>query len=341
MSSRYVLRRIGQAVIVLFAAYTASFLLLNALPGDGVMIKFENPEMGLSDEQIANLREYYGADVPLPYRYVHSLMGTLRGDFGYSIENSVPVRERIAAAAPQTLQLSGLAFLLAMVIAWTVALGAYFAKGNWLRNTISSIPSLFISIPTFWLGVMLIQIVAFELGLVPVIGGTPWQRLILPVITLAIPISAPMAQIILRTFDQVRRRPFIQVVEAKGASRWWMLTRHTARNSVLPILTISGLIFAELLSGSVVTETVFNRNGLGGLTNKAVQSQDLPMMQAIVIIAATTFVLINLVVDLLYPVLDPRLRARNTPLSGPLTASPDDLEAETATAQPVLIGSEA
>lgn len=329
MTSRYVVRRIGQSIVVLFAAYTVSFLLLNALPGDGIMIKFENPEAGLSEDQIAAIRAYYGADVPLPFRYVHSLLGTLRGDFGYSIENSMPVRERIAAAAPQTLLLAGLAFLLALVVAWTIALSAYFAKTSWLRNALNSIPSLFVSIPTFWLGILLIQIVSFNLGWLPVIGGEGWQRLILPVITLSIPISAPMAQIILRTFDDVRRRPFMQVVEAKGASRWWMLSRHTARNSLLPILTISGLVFAQLLSGSVVTETVFNRNGLGGLTYKAVQTQDLPVMQAIVVIAATTFVVINLLVDLLYPVLDPRLRKSHPPA------------AESDTPLPALAGSEA
>jgi peptide/nickel transport system permease protein len=312
MTARALLARVGQAVIVLLVAYTASFLLLNALPGDGVMIKFENPEMGLSPEQIAKLREYYGADVPVAYRYLHALDGTLRGDFGYSIENGMPVRERIAAAAPQTLVLATLAFLVALVVAWAVALGAFFSRKPWLRTVIASVPSLFISIPTFWLGIVLIQIVSFELGWVPVIGGSEVQRLILPVITLAVPISAPMAQIILRTFDDVRRRPFMHVVEAKGASQWWLLSRHAARNSLLPILTISGLVFAELLSGSVVTETVFNRNGLGSLTNKAVQAQDLPVLQAIVVIAATLYVVINLVVDLLYPVIDPRLRARSS-----------------------------
>lgn len=308
--SRRIVTRIAQSLFVLWAAYTVSFLLLNALPGDGIMIKFENPEMGLSAEQVAVIREYYRVDDPLLIQYVHALLGALHGDFGYSIENAVPVIDRVQAALPSTLVLAGLAFVVAVILALGVSLAAVYSRSGWLRNALIGVPSLLISIPAFWLGIVLIQVLSFQLAWVPVIGGEDWQKLILPVITLAIPVSAPLAQIILRTLDDVATSPFIHVVEAKGASRWWTLTRHTARNSLLPVLTISGLIFAELISGSVVVETVFARNGIGRLTNQAVTAQDMPVMQAIVVIAAAVFVLINLIVDLLYPVLDPRLRAR-------------------------------
>lgn len=313
MSARYVLGRVGQALLVLWAAYTLSFLLLNALPGDGILIKFENPELGLSAEQIAMIRDYYRTDDPLLLQYLHALTGTLQGDFGYSIETATPVADRIAAALPATIQLAGLAFLGAVLIAVVVSLAATFPRHQWLRNTLAATPSLLISIPAFWLGIVLLQVFSFRLGWVPVIGGEDWQRLILPVVTLAVPVSAPLAQIILRTLDDVATRPFIRVVEAKGASRWWTLSRHTARNSVLPVLTISGLLLAELIAGSVVVETVFGRDGLGRLTNLAVSAQDLPVMQAIVVVAAAVFVTVNLVVDLLYPVLDPRLRTARTP----------------------------
>ena len=155
------------------------------------------------------------------------------------------------------------------MLAVGVALAAVYSRSDWLRNTLSGVPSLLISIPAFWLGIVLIQVLSFQLAWVPVIGGEDWQKLILPVITLAIPVSAPLAQIILRTLDDVETSPFVHVVESKGASRWWTLSRHTARNSLLPVLTISGLIFAELISGSVVVETVFARNGIGRLTNQA------------------------------------------------------------------------
>ncbi|MCM3660965.1 ABC transporter permease [Georgenia satyanarayanai] len=319
MTARYVAGRVGQALLVLWAAYTLSFLLLGALPGDGILIKFENPELGLSADQVAAIREYYRVDDPLLLQYVHALAGTLQGDLGYSVETATPVLDRISAAVPATLQLASLAFVVAAAIAvvLALALAATFARSPWLHNTITAVPSLLVSVPAFWLGIVLLQVFSFRLGWVPVIGAEGWQELVLPVLTLAVPVSAPLAQIVLRTLDDVATRPFVHVVEAKGASRWWTLSRHTARNSLLPVLTISGLLVAELIAGSVVTESVFGRDGLGRLTNLAVAAQDLPVIQAIVLVAALAFVTVNLAVDLLYPVLDPRLRRARTTTAPP------------------------
>ena len=137
-----------------------------------------------------------------------------------------------------------------------------------------------------------------------------WEGMVLPTLTLAVPISAPLAQILIRNIDAVLAQPFVAVARAKGASRRGVLWRHVARNAVLPTLTIAGILFGELLAGAVVTEAVFGINGLGSLTQQAVGNQDTAVLQAIVVISATSFVLINLIVDLLYPVLDPRLRTR-------------------------------
>lgn len=330
MTARYVAGRVGQALLVLWAAYTLSFLLLGALPGDGILIKFENPELGLSADQIAAIREYYRVDDPLVLQYVHALSGTLQGDLGYSVETATPVLDRISAALPATLQLASLAFVVAAALAVVLALAASLARSPWLHNTITAVPSLFVSVPAFWLGIVLLQVFSFRLGWVPVIGAEGWQELVLPVLTLAVPVSAPLAQIVLRTLDDVATRPFVHVVEAKGASRWWTLTRHTARNALLPVLTISGLLVAELIAGSVVTESVFGRDGLGRLTNLAVAAQDLPVIQAIVLVAALAFVTVNLAVDLLYPVLDPRLRRART-----TTAPPPAVVAAPAVARPL------
>ncbi|MBD8063694.1 ABC transporter permease [Oceanitalea stevensii] len=330
MTARYVAGRVGQALLVLWAAYTLSFLLLGALPGDGILIKFENPELGLSADQVAAIREYYRVDDPLLLQYVHALVGTLQGDLGYSVETATPVVDRVSAALPATLQLASLAFVVAAAVAVVLALAASYARGPWLHNAITAIPSLFVSVPAFWLGIVLLQVFSFRLGWVPVIGAEGWQELVLPVLTLAVPVSAPLAQIVLRTLDDVATRPFVHVVEAKGASRWWTLSRHTARNSLLPVLTISGLLVAELIAGSVVTESVFGRDGLGRLTNLAVAAQDLPVIQAIVLVAALAFVTVNLVVDLLYPVLDPRLRRART-----TTAPPSGAVAAPAVAGPL------
>jgi peptide/nickel transport system permease protein len=304
---RYLIGRVGQAVVVLAVTFTAAFLLLQVLPGDAVMIKFMSPEMGLSADQIAEIRAAYGADLPLWQRYLRTVGNFLTGNFGYSIQAGVPVSQQLATNLPPTLLLASLAFIAAMILTITLAALSNVTGMHWLRSGLQSLPSLFISVPVFWLGIMLIQIFSFQLGLVSVISPGPVERLVLPVATLAIPISAPLAQILMRNIDEVLTQPFVAVARAKGASRTWVLWKHVARNAVLPTLTIAGVLFGELLAGAVVTEAVYGLNGLGGLTYQAVGNHDTTVLQAIVVISALAFVTINLVVDLLYPVLDPRL----------------------------------
>jgi peptide/nickel transport system permease protein len=306
--SRYILGRVGQAVLVLWIAFTASFLLLQALPGDAILIKFQNPELGLSPEQIADLRAAYGVDSPLWGQYLQSLGNFLTGQFGYSVVGSVPVAHELLANLPATARLASLGFGLAVILAVTLAFLATLTPFAWLRGAIQSIPSLFVSIPVFWLGIMLIQIFSFRLKWISVINPGELEGLILPVLTLAIPISAPLAQILMRNIDEVSTQPFVSVARAKGASPSWFLWKHVAKNAPLPTLTIAGILFGELLAGAVITETVFGLNGIGGLTERSVRFQDTSVIQAVVVFSAAAFVLVNLTVDLLYPVFDPRLR---------------------------------
>ncbi len=306
----YLAGRIGQALVVLLAAFTASFLLLQTLPGDAILIKFMNPEMGLGPEQVAEIRASYGADSPVVVRYLHTLANFLTGNFGYSIQAGVPVRDSLAANLPATIRLASFGFATAVILALGLSALSGLAGFAWLRALVQAVPSLFISVPTFWLGILLIQVFSFQLKLVPVIDPGPWERLILPVVTLAVPISAPLAQILMRNIDEVSTYPFVSVARAKGARRSWVLWRHVVPNAILPTLTIGGVLFGELLAGAVVTEAVFGLNGLGTLTQQAVQNQDTAVLQAIVVISASAFVAINLGVDLLYPVLDPRLARR-------------------------------
>lgn len=309
--ARYFFGRVAQALVVLWAAFTLSFILLQAMPGDAVLIKFLNPEFGLSPEQIAEIREAYAVDSSLLAQYFQTLVNFLRGDFGYSVQAGVPVSAQLAANLPATLQLAALAFVAASLLAVAIAFLSSLAPFAWLRNLLHSIPSLLISVPVFWLGIMLIQIFSFRLKLVSVINPGPWESLILPVATLSLPIAAPLAQILIRNLDEIRTRPFVSVAIAKGAGPVRVLWRHVARNALLPTLTIAGVLFGELLAGAVVTETVFGLNGIGGLTEKAVSNQDLSVLQAIVVISSAAFVAINLSVDLAFPLLDPRLRTRN------------------------------
>lgn len=306
--TRFILIRIWQAILVLWAAFTVSFVLLQALPGDAILIKFENPDLGLSKQQIAEIRTAYGADVPLYTQYLSSLGHVLTGQLGYSIQRGVPVVDAVAANLPATLRLTSFGFVAATILALGVAFLSTLTRFASLRALLRSLPSLFISLPVFWLGIVLIQIFSFQLKLIPVIGAGPREGIILPVFALAIPISAPLAQVLIRSIDEVETQGFVAVARAKGASRRWVLWRHVFRNAVPPTLTIGGVLFGELLAGAVVTETVFGLNGLGRLTEQAVSLQDAAILQAVVLIAALGFVIVNLIVDLLLPVLDPRLR---------------------------------
>lgn len=307
MLTRYLTGRIAQAVLVLWASFTVSFILLQLLPGDAIAIKFQNPELGLSAAQIEEMRVAYGAGAPLWQQYVTTLGNVLQGDFGYSVQAGVSVSALLADNLPATLRLAGLGFALALVLAFALAAVSSLHGFRALRRLFASLPSLFIAVPTFWLGIALIQLFSFQLHLVPVINPGFWQGLILPVVTLAVPISAPLAQLLIRNIDTVLHKPFVTVARAKGASHTGVLWRHVTRNAFLPVLTMAGLLLGELVAGALITETVFGLSGLGQLTQQAVNNQDLAVLQAIVLIAALGFVIVNLVVDLLYPLLDPRL----------------------------------
>ncbi len=306
---RYLARRVAQGAIVLWATFTLSFILLQALPGDAILIKFMSPDFALSPEQLADIKASYGADVSLLEQYLHTVGNFLRGDLGYSIQAGLPVGQLLATNLPSTLLLAAMGFACASLLAFALTLLSTFAPFSWLRSIFQAAPSLFVSVPVFWLGIMLIQIFSFRLRLLPVINPGPWEGLILPTAALAVSISAPLAQVLMRNVDSVSLLPFVPVARAKGASRGWVFWRHVLRNAMLPTLTIAGILFGELLAGAVVTETVFGLSGIGVLTLKAVNNQDVAVLQAVVVISAAIFVGITLLVDLLTPLLDPRLRA--------------------------------
>lgn len=302
------LYRLFQAIIVLWAAFTATFILLQVLPGDAVLIKFLNPEYGLNASEIANLRQNYGIDKSVIAQYFQTIGNFLTGDFGYSVQAGVPVSDLIITNLPPTLKLAGLSFIAALLLAFAISFLFNLAPFEWLKNILFSTPGLFLSIPLFWLGIVFVQVFSFYLGWISVIIPGPVEAMILPVAALAIPISAPLAQILMRSLDEIELSPFIMVLKSKGASRFRILVHHCLRNSALPVLTIAGLLFGELISGAVVTETVFGLSGIGKITEQAVRSQDVGVLQAIVVISAAAFVFINLIIDLLFPLIDPRLK---------------------------------
>ena len=309
---RYLALRLGQAVLVLLLAFTAAFILLSLIPGDGVTARFADPALGLSPDQIAEIRESTGADESWISRYFLSLAGFFTGNFGFSVQTGAAVSTIVSAALPSTAVLALSGFLTALVLAVIIAVLATFGPATgpfaWIRRVLDSVPSLFISIPVFWLGILLIQVFSFQLGLVSVVAPGPTEALVLPTLTVAVPLSAPIAQVLIRSITEVKASGFVKVTAAKGASELWILIHAVARNAILPGLTIIGLVFGELVAGAVVTETVFGRNGIGQITAQAVTHRDNPILLAVVSLATFAYVIINLIVDLLYPVIDVRLR---------------------------------
>ncbi|SFS18025.1 peptide/nickel transport system permease protein [Agrococcus baldri] len=304
----YALRRTGQAALVVAATFVLAFLLLHALPGDAIVARYASPELGLTEAQLDQLRLVYGTDQPVWVQLWQSAAGFLSGDLGTSLQNGAAVESLLAAALPATVALASLGFLVAVLLACGVAVAATFSSAEWLRRAFRSLPPLFVSVPVFWLGIVLLQVFSFQLGLIPVINANPVEALVLPVLTIAVPIAAPLAQVLIRSIDDTVAEPFIAVARARGAGPRWLLSKEVARNSLLPTLTIAGVLFGELIAGAVVTETVFARTGLGRLTVDAVATRDTPVLQAIVVISAVGFVAINLAVDLVAPAIDPRLR---------------------------------
>lgn len=305
---KFIATRIGQAIVVLLLAYTLAFFLLSALPSDGVAARYADPALGLSNAEIDAIREEMGVDKPLVEQYFSTLGGLFTGNLGYSVATGTSVASLIAEAVPHTLALAAAAIGLAIIVALLTAYAATLPGGGALSGALRALPSFMVSLPGFWIAILLLQFFSFRLGWVNVVNPTPLEGLILPALTLAVPMAAPLMQVLIRTIDDVQTQPFVQVLRARGASESRIFWRDVLRNALLPAITMAGLLFGELVGGAVVTETVFGRAGLGTLTVNAVSSRDTPVLLGVVLIAATAYVIINLVVDLLYPVLDVRLR---------------------------------
>ncbi len=310
MTTGALARRIGQSVLVLFITFTVAFFLLSALPSDGVMARYGAPALGLSQAEIAGIREEMGIDKPILVQFIITLGGFLTGNFGTSVQTGTSVSTMVAENLPHTLALATTSVGLAIIIALIVAFLATVPGMGFIGNFFRSLPSLLVSLPGFWLAIILLQVFSFRLGWVSAINPGTLEGLILPTLTLVVPMAAPLIQVLIRSIDEVNQQSFVQVVRAKGASESWIFWRNVLRNAILPALTMVGLLFGELVGGAVVTETVFGRAGLGNMTVQAVSNRDTPVLLAVVVIAATAYIIINLIVDLLYPVLDVRLRRK-------------------------------
>lgn len=316
--ARYIGYRLLHAALVLWGAYTLSFLLLQVLPGDAVLVRFQDPELGLSPQQIADIRQAYGADDGVLVQYWHALLNILHGRLGQSLGMGVPVAALLKTTVPLTLRLAFCSIVLAVLL---MLVGSYMAllcsPHSRLGRLVRSMPPAVHSFPVFWLSILVIQIVSFKLRLVSIIDVSDWGQVVLPALTLGCYLSAALIRVMVASQDRVYAQPLYQILQARGFSLFRIWGRHLLPNAIAPVITQTGMLFGELLAGAIVTETVFGLNGLGRLAGQAVSNQDVAVMQSIIILTATVFVVVTLVVDLVLLRLDPRTRAsfkiRKTP----------------------------
>jgi peptide/nickel transport system permease protein len=300
---------VGQGIFVLWAAYTLSFFILYSLPGNAATIAAA-ASGGLSAPPKALVRKLvieYGFDKPLWLQYLDDLRGAVRFVFGRSVQTGQPATQAVADVLPHTLALAGAAFVVAIVIGLILAVLSTFPRARWLRQALAALPPVGVSIPTFWLGLLLLEFFSFEMQWFPAVGDDGISSLVLPTVTLAVPTAGYIAQLLSRSLRLTLRQPFIQQARAKGASEARVQYAHALRNAIIPSLTMLGVLVGNLLAGTVVTETVFSRTGMGRLIVHAVNARDLPEVQVVVLFTALVFVLSSLAVDLLYPVIDRRI----------------------------------
>ena len=291
------------------AAYTVSFFILTLLPGDPVsaMAGAGSDSSTVDPALIEKIKHQYGFDKPVLVQYLTYLGQALHGNFGTSVATGRPVSQVVSEAVPATFALAGAALLLAVVFGGFLAIAATYTSRRWLRQFLMSLPPLGVSVPTFWIGLMLVELFSFKFRLFPAFGNNGLVGLVLPAITLAIPTSAQIAQVLTKSLLTTLGEPYVETAKAKGAGRVRVHLRHALRNASLPALTVLGVIAGQLLASAVVVETVFARSGLGRVTQGAVTAQDLPVVHGVVVLGALIVIVVNLTIDLVYPLLVPRI----------------------------------
>ena len=308
--ARYLAGRIAQAVVVLWAAYTVTFLILYLLPSDPVALRLAGSNLQvaqLSPAQYAALKAQYGLNKPLWDQYLSLLWNALHFNFGQSTSLNLPVSTVLAQRLPVTLTLGAFAIVFMLVFGVALSCLAVYAQWRPVKALLTRLPAVGVSVPTFWVGLLLIQVFCFWMRWFPSTGDVGLRSFVLPAITMALPAGAVLAQVLTRSLEQTLREPYIATARATGLSRAAIQFRHAFRNAALPALTILGLLIGYALTNAVIAETVFSLPGVGRLAQQAVLAQDVPVVQGIVLFAAAAFVAMNLIVDLLYPLLDPRI----------------------------------
>ena len=302
----YLARRILAVVPVLFGVTLAVFSMLFLVPGDP--IKMMLAEFVTSPDQIAQMRAQLHLDEPLPQQYGRFVANALRGDLGTSIRSRRPVATEIAENVASTAQLALASMAVAIAIGVPLGLLAALFRNTWLDVGSMVVALLGVSMPSFWLGLLMIFVFSLHLGWFPATGGGDLWHLVLPSVTLGMIASAIIARLTRSSMLEVLGQDYVRTARAKGLAWWGVVVRHALKNALIPIITIFGLQFGNLLAGAVIVETVFSRPGLGRLIVGGILAKDFPLVQGTVLFVAASYVMINVLVDVAYAFVDPRIR---------------------------------
>lgn len=302
---RYIIERVLQAIPVIVLTTLAVFLLLHLAPGDPVRM-MATPTA--TAEDLANLRARFGLDQPLPVQYGRWIAAALRGDLGESLRSGAPVLEILPERYWNTIRLTMVSMALAIVVGGLAGVISAAKAGSPLDLLTTTVAVAGLSIPPFWLGLMLILLFSVTLGWLPAGGGDSWRHLILPAISLGAATAAIIARMVRSTLLEVLRTDYLRTGRAKGIREQALLFGHALPNALIPTVTVVGLQFGTLLAGAVITEVVFSWPGVGSLLVTSILNRDFPLVQATLLIVSLTFIVVNLLTDLVYFWIDPRIR---------------------------------
>jgi len=306
---QFVLIRILSLFPLWIGISVLAFVLSNLAPGDpATVIAHRLSDVPPSEEQIASIRREYHLDDPMPVRYARWLGGAARGDLGRSYRTKEPVFNELAAHFPATLQLACVALVIALVIALPLGVLAAVRRGSWLDHGARVGALLGASLPSYWLGYLLILIFALGTGWLPVAGREGAGAAVLPALTLGLGTAATLARLTRSSLLEVLGEDFIRTARAKGLSERAVVWRHALRGALIPVLTVTGIAFGHLLGGAVIVESIFAWPGIGNLLVNSIYDRDYPMIQGFVLFMGTVFTLLSLVADLSYLWIDPRIR---------------------------------
>jgi len=303
---KYVIRRLFVSVIVLWGVSTLVFLMMHLLPGDPVETMLSRS--GGSAASVASVRAQLGLDLPLPVQYVRFIGHALQGDLGRSVFSGMKVTDLIASQLPATLQLAAAAIVVALFFGFVLGVLAALNHNTWIDNVCVALSVIGVSMPIFWLGLLMILLFAVTLRWLPATGQEGLRGLIMPAVALGFASMGSIARLLRASMLDVLRQEYVTTARAKGLRERIVIVRHALRNALIPVVTMIGMQVGFLLGGTVVTETVFARRGLGQLAINAIIWKDFPIVQGTVLVTAVTYMAVNLLVDLSYGLIDPRIR---------------------------------